>query len=119
MLRQQSGRVSLKFLFFLLVLGAGGFWYWQASHKPVDDSGGIKYITAPVAKGDIAHTVLASGSLQPLKSVKVGAQVSGEISALYVQIGDQLKQGDPVAEIDASTTRATAPPLRSLPARPR
>ena len=107
MLRQQSGRVSLKFLFFLLVLGAGGFWYWQASHKPVDDNGGIKYITAPVAKGDIAHTVLASGSLQPLKSVKVGAQVSGEISALYVQIGDQLKQGDPVAEIDASTQQNT------------
>ena len=107
MLRQQSGRVSLKFLFFLLVLGAGGFWYWQRSHKPVDDNGGIKYITAPVAKGDIAHTVLASGSLQPLKSVKVGAQVSGEISALYVQIGDQLKQGDPVAEIDASTQQNT------------
>ena len=107
MLRQQSGRVSLKFLFFLLVLGAGGFWYWQASHKPVDDNGGIKYIPAPVAKGDIAHTVLASGSLQPLKSVKVGAQVSGEISALYVQIGDQLKQGDPVAEIDASTQQNT------------
>ena len=107
MLRQPSGRVSLKFLFFLLVLGAGGFWYWQASHKPVDDNGGIKYITAPVAKGDIAHTVLASGSLQPLKSVKVGAQVSGEISALYVQIGDQLKQGDPVAEIDASTQQNT------------
>ena len=106
MLRQQFGRVSLKFLFFLLVLGAGGFWYWQRSHKPVDDSG-IKYITAPVAKGDIAHTVLASGSLQPLKSVKVGAQVSGEISALYVQIGDQLKQGDPVAEIDASTQQNT------------
>ena len=107
MLRQQSGRVSLKFLFFLLVLGAGGFWYWQASHKPVDDNGGIKYITAPVAKGDVAHTVLASGSLQPLKSVKVGAQVSDEISALYVQIGDQLKQGDPVAEIDASTQQNT------------
>ena len=107
MLRQPSGRVSLKFLFFLLVLGAGGFWYWQRSHKPVDDNGGIKYITAPVAKGDIAHTVLASGSLQPLKSVKVGAQVSGEISALYVQIGDQLKQGDPVAEIDASTQQNT------------
>ena len=107
MLRQQFGRVSLKFLFFLLVLGAGGFWYWQASRKPADDDSGIKYITAPVAKGDIAHTVLASGSLQPLKSVKVGAQVSGEISALYVQIGDQLKQGDPVAEIDASTQQNT------------
>ena len=107
MLRQQFGRVSLKFLFFLLVLGAGGFWYWQASRKPADDDGGIKYITAPVVKGDIAHTVLASGSLQPLKSVKVGAQVSGEISALYVQIGDQLKQGDPVAEIDASTQQNT------------
>ena len=107
MLHRQSGRVSKWFLVVLLALGAGGFWYWQASRKPADDNGGIKYITAPVAKGDIAHTVLASGSLQPLKSVKVGAQVSGEISALYVQIGDQLKQGDPVAEIDASTQQNT------------
>ena len=107
MLHRQPGRVSKWFLVVLLALGAGGFWYWQASHKPADDNGGIKYITAPVAKGDIAHTVLASGSLQPLKSVKVGAQVSGEISALYVQIGDQLKQGDPVAEIDASTQQNT------------
>ena len=107
MLHRQPGRVSKWFLVVLLALGAGSFWYWQASRKPADDNGGIKYITAPVAKGDIAHTVLASGSLQPLKSVKVGAQVSGEISALYVQIGDQLKQGDPVAEIDASTQQNT------------
>ncbi|WP_298644696.1 efflux RND transporter periplasmic adaptor subunit [uncultured Cardiobacterium sp.] len=107
MLHFQRGKVPVKFLFFLLVLGAGGFYAWRVLHKPADDNGGVKYITAPVAKGDIAHTVLASGSLQPLKSVKVGAQVSGEISALYVQIGDQLKQGDPVAEIDASTQQNT------------
>ena len=107
MLHFQRGKVPVKFLFFLLVLGAGGFYAWRVLHKPADDNGGVKYITAPVAKGDVAHTVLASGSLQPLKSVKVGAQVSGEISALYVQIGDQLKQGDPVAEIDASTQQNT------------
>ena len=72
-----------------------------------DEAGAIKFITAEVKSGDVAQTVLASGSLQPFKSVKVGAQVSGEISALFVQVGDKVKAGDRIAEIDASTQQNT------------
>jgi len=96
----------MRFLVFLVIVAAGGYAWWHFREKP-PEAGAIKYITAEVKKGDIAQTVLASGSLQPFKSVKVGAQVSGEISALAVQIGDRVKTGDPIAEIDASTQQNT------------
>ena len=96
----------MRFLVILVLLAAGGYAWWHFRAQP-DEAGAIKYITAEVKQGDIAQTVLASGSIQPFKSVKVGAQVSGEISALAVQIGDRVKTGDPIAEIDASTQQNT------------
>ena len=96
----------MRFLVVLVLIAAGGYVWWHFRAKP-DEAGAIKYITAEVKKGDIAQTVLASGSIQPFKSVKVGAQVSGEISALSVKIGDKVKTGDPIAEIDASTQQNT------------
>ena len=96
----------MRFLVILVLLAAGGYAWWHFRAQP-DEAGAIKYITAEVKKGDIAQTVLASGSIQPFKSVKVGAQVSGEISALSVQVGDKVKTGDRIAEIDASTQQNT------------
>jgi macrolide-specific efflux system membrane fusion protein len=58
------------------------------------------YITAAVAKGDIEDTVTAVGNLQPRDYVDVGAQVSGQLKKLYVNIGDTVKQGQLLAEID-------------------
>ena len=105
-MNSQSGRAGMRFLVFLVIVAGAGFAWWHFHGKP-DEAGAIKFITAEVKRGDVAQTVLASGSLQPFKSVKVGAQVSGEISALSVQIGDKVKTGDRIAEIDASTQQNT------------
>ena len=105
-MNSQSGRAGRRFLVFLVIVAAAGYAWWHFRDKP-DEAGAIKFITAEVKSGDVAQTVLASGSLQPFKSVKVGAQVSGEISALFVQVGDKVKAGDRIAEIDASTQQNT------------
>ena len=60
----------------------------------------FNYITAPVTKGNIEKTVLADGTISAYKQVSVGAQVSGQIKKLYVELGDDVKQGDMIAEID-------------------
>lgn len=60
-------------------------------------------MTATVSKGDIEETVLATGTLKPIKLVAVGAQVSGRILKLHVKLGQDIKQGDLIAEIDATT----------------
>jgi len=58
-------------------------------------------VTAVVSRGDIEQTVLATGVLEPAKLVSVGAQASGQVKKLYVALGDTVKAGDPIADIDS------------------
>lgn len=53
-----------------------------------------------VRRGNIEALVTATGVLQPRTYVDVGAQVSGQLESLHVQVGDEVKQGDLLAEID-------------------
>lgn len=64
-------------------------------------------ITAKVERTDLEDTVLASGTIKPEREVSVGAQVSGQIKRLHVALGDQVKQGQLVAEIDSITQQNT------------
>jgi macrolide-specific efflux system membrane fusion protein len=59
--------------------------------------------TTPAVVADIENTVVATGTLEAAQLVSVGAQVSGRITSLKVQLGDQVKAGDLVAEIDSTT----------------
>lgn len=60
-------------------------------------------LTAPAVLKDLEQTVIATGTLEALKQVSVGAQVSGQIKSLKVDFGDQVKVGDLIAEIDSKT----------------
>ena len=59
-----------------------------------------RYITTQVARGNLEKTVLADGKISAFKLVNVGAQVSGQIKKLYVKLGDEVKVGQMIAEID-------------------
>ena len=67
--------------------------------KPKDQA--PQYISAEVSNGDIEDSVLATGVLEATKMVSVGAQVSGQVKKMYVQLGDQVKQGQLIAKIDS------------------
>jgi membrane fusion protein, macrolide-specific efflux system len=60
----------------------------------------ITYITAPVARMDLEESVLATGILKAFKTVAVGAQVNGQLKTLHVALGDTVKKGQLLAEID-------------------
>src|SRR5690606_17060371 len=60
-------------------------------------------LTAKVTRGDVEETVLASGILKPSRLVAVGAQVSGRITSVGVSLGQTVKAGDLIAEIDSVT----------------
>ncbi|HZF82160.1 MAG TPA: efflux RND transporter periplasmic adaptor subunit, partial [Burkholderiaceae bacterium] len=69
--------------------------------------GGPAWETAPLVRADIDATVTAVGTLQPLRYVDVGAQVSGQVLRLHVQPGDRVDKGQLLVEIDPSVQRAT------------
>ena len=71
------------------------------------------YDTTPVARTRIEANVTAIGTLQPLRYVDVGAQVSGQITRLHVQPGAQVKKGQLLVEIDPSVQQATVDASRA------
>ena len=64
-------------------------------------------VTAPVTIGNIDQTVLATGTLKPIKLVALGAQVSGRVVSLKVAIGQKVKVGELIAEINSLTQQNT------------
>lgn len=86
-------------LLAITALAAGGFWLSSQYTRAATPG----YITAPVTRGDIEQTVLATGTLKPVRLVAVGAQASGRITAVRVALGDTVKAGDLVTEIDSVT----------------
>lgn len=91
---------STKFgLIGLAVIGlvaAASYGYTVYSAEPPPS-----YVTEAVRTGKIEQTVLATGMLQASKLVNVGAQVSGQIESLAVALGEQVKEGDLIAQIDS------------------
>jgi len=79
---------------------AGG-WFAYAAATAEDPAADVT--TAVVKTGDVQKTVLATGLLKPARLVAVGAQVSGRVTALKVALGDVVKEGDLIAEIDSQT----------------
>lgn len=62
-------------------------------------------ITAEVSRGDVERTVLSTGALEPYTLVSVGAQTSGRVTSLMVDLGDQVRKGDLIAEIDSANQK--------------
>jgi macrolide-specific efflux system membrane fusion protein len=87
-----------------LALAGGGAWAWQAWGNSASKT--EQYVFATVQRGDIEDLVGATGALQPRDYVDVGAQVSGQLKKLHVDVGAEVKEGDLLAEIDATQSAA-------------
>lgn len=93
----------LVVLFLLLGLGAATLFWRLGAQKPA----GPSYVSAPARRGDLSATVTATGRLEALDQVDVGAEISGRITRVLVDFNDQVKQGQVLCEIDAAQFLAT------------
>src|SRR5690606_18809700 len=96
-----------KALLALLVVAAAsgtGYGAWLAWGKPAQSA--TPRATAVAELGDLEDTVSATGTLQPRDYVDVGTQVSGQVKALHVDIGDTVTKGQLLAEIDPTVYRS-------------
>ncbi|UXN75180.1 biotin/lipoyl-binding protein [Devosia sp. A8/3-2] len=87
-----------KIVLALVVIGgagAAGWWLFAAPKAATVPN------TVTVSRADIEQTVPASGVLQANSLVSVGAEVSGRIDAVNVKLGQDVKKGDVIAEIDS------------------
>ncbi|WP_425477384.1 efflux RND transporter periplasmic adaptor subunit [Stenotrophomonas ginsengisoli] len=93
--KSRSARVALA-VAVIAAIGGGYYWFTRGEAAP-------QLATAAVVRGDLEQTVDATGVIDAYQLVNVGAQASGQIKKLYVELGDEVKAGDLIAEIDSTT----------------
>ncbi len=82
----------------IVLLIAAGL-VWRMKHRP---AAAAKYMTAEAQAGDVIEKVQATGAVQPVLQVNVGAQVNGRVTEVDVDFNSIVHKGDPLAVIDPS-----------------
>ena len=78
------------FLIILLLIAIGFATYY--TFFATSSAQQVHYITEPVKVGNLDKSVLATGSVRAIQRTEVGAQVSGKIQKLHVQLGQAVKK---------------------------
>lgn len=78
----------------VLVILLGVYIWWSGRPVPT------RYITVPVAKGEVVKQIITTGTVNPVVTVQVGSYVSGIIKALYCDYNTVVKAGQICAKID-------------------
>jgi len=87
----------------LLVVASIGSFLWLRQPKGTDKP---SYVTEKVTRGDLVSTISATGTVEALNTVEVGAEISGRILSLQADFNDTVDEGQILAEIDPEQHQA-------------
>lgn len=90
-----KGKIKKRYVLLAVLVIAGLIAIWRTLNAPLP-----QYQTLIVRPGELEQSVLATGKLDALRKVDVGAQVSGQLKTLSVEIGDKVKKGQLLGVID-------------------
>ncbi|MFN1534689.1 efflux RND transporter periplasmic adaptor subunit [Vibrio jasicida] len=80
------------------LLGGGAYFYLQSSAQPE------AFPTLAVEKGTIEKQAVAVGNIVPSHSVSIKSQIDGIVGEMYVQVGEKVKQGQPLIKVRPNPT---------------
>lgn len=72
-----------------------------------------EYVTEPVTQGRVDRIVTASGKLRALNTIKVGSEISGQVTAVYVDFNSPVTAGQVLARIDPTRPQARVAQARA------
>ncbi len=94
---KSKSRKALLLLGGVVVLLAVLGWIWD--RRPV----AAEFLTGKIERGTIRNIINATGTLQAVTTVQVGSQISGTVSALYVDFNAQVRQNQIIAQLDPAS----------------
>ncbi len=90
------------------LVGVGIRWKTSTSTEPK-----LTWVTVPVKKGNLQETVTATGTLSPVDAVELGAEVTGRLTRVLVDVNDRVEEGQVLAEIDPEQLTARVQEARA------
>ncbi len=110
MAKKKKKRTKKILIVAVIVLIVGGLIAANAL-KPKDAS--LEVTTEKVKRGRLVQTVPGTGRIQPEVQVNISANVSGEITKIFVKEGDRVKKGDPLVVLDRERYKAAVEQAQS------
>jgi HlyD family secretion protein len=92
-------RLKAAFLVLTVLTLGGGFYYHRVSARQTTNA---QIVQVAASVGDIVESVQITGTLQPLRTVNVGSQVSGVVSELNADFNSVVRKGEVIARLDPS-----------------
>ena len=87
-------------LVVVLVAAGGGYYYYTGQSAVAQGTQQESVKTASVRRGDLTLSATGAGVVVPVDEVEVGFSVDGTLTKVAVQVGDEVKEGDVLAQID-------------------
>lgn len=84
-----------------VLLAAGAFWFVRSGSQQTS------YATQPLSKGNIQVTVTANGTLNPMRTVTIGSELSGIVSEVLVDVNSVVKAGDILIKLDDTKLKSS------------
>ena len=99
--------------YIILILALIGIGISCVIYGLIDKKNDPGYRTIKLERGDIASTILATGTLNPVILVQVGSQISGNIKRLYADFNSVVKKNQVIAQIDPMLLKAEVEKARA------
>ncbi|WP_158978940.1 efflux RND transporter periplasmic adaptor subunit [Cellulophaga sp. L1A9] len=87
----------------VIALGLGSYFFFFAGTGNAE----VQVLTVPAKTGNVTTMVTATGTIEPVKQVDVGTQVSGVVEKIYVDYNSVVTEGQLIAELDKTTLKST------------
>ncbi len=90
-------------LLILIALCFFGFRYWESQ-----ETSKVNYVTEKVERGDLNVAVSANGTINPVRTVSIGSELSGIVKNVLVDVNDPVTRGQTLIELDDVKLTAAA-----------
>ena len=102
--------VRLVPLAVVVALAAGGGWWWLENGNNAPKA---NYVTQNASRGDLHVTVAADGTLNPVRTVTLGSELSGIVRKVNVDVNDTVHSGDVLIELDTKSLESKVASARA------
>jgi HlyD family secretion protein len=88
-------------MIIVLLIGVGGTIYFNSTNAAAEEIAELETQTATVRRSDLIISASGAGTVVPAEEISLSFSSSGVLGEIYVQVGDQVYEGDQLAKLDS------------------